>query len=239
MSVAGGGVDQAEQGLASDPAGDVVRDTGQQQGHGDLGVLAVCGVTMQRGRHDHRGKFTERTAATPLITMGARPLAPTRARFLTIDPIEGGCANPYVYVHGDPVNTSDLSGKRSVPACHGLVHVERHGAIRARVEAASDGRAQLSMSFVAFFPRSGVLPLLDAAVVASNWTVQAPSVPGLNVDVLGHDDHKHSFPFMVKGGPGPATAKHQVDVSITYWYIGYTAVGEAGGARTLSTRCLL
>ncbi len=29
------------------------------------------------------------------------------------DPIEGGCANNYVYVYGDPVNTSDLSGRQS------------------------------------------------------------------------------------------------------------------------------
>jgi hypothetical protein len=27
-----------------------------------------------------------------------------------IDPVEGGCANDYTYVHGDPINTSDLDG---------------------------------------------------------------------------------------------------------------------------------
>jgi hypothetical protein len=32
------------------------------------------------------------------------------SRFLEVDPIEGGCANDYVYVAGDPVNASDLSG---------------------------------------------------------------------------------------------------------------------------------
>ena len=38
-------------------------------------------------------------------------LRPSPGRFLAVDPIEGGCANDYVYVYGDPVNTSDLSGK--------------------------------------------------------------------------------------------------------------------------------
>jgi RHS repeat-associated protein len=77
------------------------------------------------GPYGTHGKFTERTAATPLITMGARPLAPTRARFLTIDPIEGGCANPYVYVFGDPVNTSDLSGRAR--DCRGFSVTNQYG----------------------------------------------------------------------------------------------------------------
>ncbi len=37
----------------------------------------------------------------------ARELASRRA----MAPVEGGCANAYVYVYGDPVNASDLSGK--------------------------------------------------------------------------------------------------------------------------------
>src|SRR5262249_17214856 len=34
-------------------------------------------------------------------------------RFLTVDPIQGGCANTYAYVFGDPLNTHDLSGQSS------------------------------------------------------------------------------------------------------------------------------
>lgn len=45
-----------------------------------------------------------------IVHMGARPYAPTHGRFLSVDPIEGGCAYNYTYVHGDPVNTSDTSG---------------------------------------------------------------------------------------------------------------------------------
>jgi RHS repeat-associated protein len=52
------------------------------------------------------------------IDMGARPYSPNLGRFLTTDPIEGGCANPYVYVHGDPINSRDLSGREtSLPLC--------------------------------------------------------------------------------------------------------------------------
>ncbi len=57
------------------------------------------------------GKLTDRTGGKPLVLMGARPFSPVDGRFLTVDPVEGGCANNYVYVYGDPVNTSDLSGK--------------------------------------------------------------------------------------------------------------------------------
>jgi hypothetical protein len=45
--------------------------------------------------------------------MCARPNDPTLGRFLEVDPIPGGCANDYVYVHGDPVNASDLDGLRT------------------------------------------------------------------------------------------------------------------------------
>lgn len=45
-----------------------------------------------------------------IVQMGARPYSPALGRFLSIDPIEGGCSNDYAYVFGDPVNDSDISG---------------------------------------------------------------------------------------------------------------------------------
>ena len=59
------------------------------------------------GWHGQQQRLSDRG----LIHMGARPYIPGLGRFLAVDPVEGGCANFYVYVYGDPVNSSDVSGK--------------------------------------------------------------------------------------------------------------------------------
>ncbi|HET6211685.1 MAG TPA: RHS repeat-associated core domain-containing protein, partial [Micromonosporaceae bacterium] len=46
----------------------------------------------------------------PIIEMGARQYSPLLGRFIEVDPVEGGSANDYDYVSGDPVNSSDLDG---------------------------------------------------------------------------------------------------------------------------------
>lgn len=45
-----------------------------------------------------------------LIRMGVRLYDPRLGRFLAVDPVEGGSANDYDYVAGDPVNNKDLDG---------------------------------------------------------------------------------------------------------------------------------
>jgi hypothetical protein len=50
--------------------------------------------------------------------MGARPYSPLLGRFLSVDPVEGGSANDYDYVAGDPINATDLDGKAR--SCKGL-----------------------------------------------------------------------------------------------------------------------
>ncbi|MFE0645603.1 DNRLRE domain-containing protein [Streptomyces sp. NPDC058877] len=48
---------------------------------------------------------------TGLTLMGVRLYNPATGRFLSMDPVHGGNANPYDYVHADPVNQYDLDGK--------------------------------------------------------------------------------------------------------------------------------
>jgi RHS repeat-associated protein len=49
----------------------------------------------------------EHTGALSLVQMGARPYSPLLGRFLSVDPEEGGSANDYDYVAGDPINAVD------------------------------------------------------------------------------------------------------------------------------------
>jgi RHS repeat-associated protein len=58
------------------------------------------------GWHGQQQRLTD----GPIIHMGARPYSPGLGRFLAVDPIEGGCANDYTYVRGDPLNSSDVTG---------------------------------------------------------------------------------------------------------------------------------
>jgi len=83
-------------------------------GHAEEGVLGAD------------GKLTDTASTTPIVWMGARVYSPAEGRFLSVDSIEGGCANLYVYVKGDPINSGDPTGDNT---CTHFVDNTRYGVV--------------------------------------------------------------------------------------------------------------
>lgn len=65
---------------------------------------------MDYGWLGSKSRPDEHEAGIDTIEMGARQYVAGLGRFLEVDPIEGGSANSYDYVDGDPVNGLDLEG---------------------------------------------------------------------------------------------------------------------------------
>ena len=88
---------------------------GATKGLSPLGEGTMFNSRSGTGELGYLGKYSKLvptgTGFQPIIDMGARPYHIQLGRFLNVDPIEGGCANDYAYVHGDPINQMDLSGK--------------------------------------------------------------------------------------------------------------------------------
>jgi RHS repeat-associated protein len=86
---------------------DGVADVHEADEHG----LSRAGPALGQ-RYGYLGA-AQRAADNPggLITMGARLYNPATSRFLSVDPVYGGSANPYEYATGDPVNKLDVSGE--------------------------------------------------------------------------------------------------------------------------------
>jgi large repetitive protein len=90
------------------------------------GVVIGATPDTQNGNADdawlgqHQKLYEHETGIIPMIEMGARPYAPYLGRFMSMDPVEGGCANDYSFGHSDPVNSPDISGMFTCPSGYTL-----------------------------------------------------------------------------------------------------------------------
>jgi len=181
-----------------DTLGAPIQDAGQDASFGAFGKAQLLTDT---------GAATE---GVPIVTMGARPYAPTLGRFLSVDPIEGGCANAYVYVRGDPLNQSDLSGQFD---CMGLDKIQdNETSIEVTLGADLDGG-----------PDGSVDPSITGDLSFTGNVVVGPEAAGLIVEAdanNGYNGEQDVSNVLCAGFDGGWQAECAMDVTLIRETIG-------------------
>jgi len=167
-----------------------------------------------------QGKLTDPN--NNLITMGARPFSPAEGRFLTVDALHGGCANPYTYGFGDPLNSSDLNGHGELPSCAGINYTEDGVNVQVVGWACVEAPGGVANAYIVDVnPIQGLKPFYltgNIAVTGPNpWSYSG----GISTQGQGNSDHDY-------GGDGPvgvhtsfvglANSAYEINITVQWEY---------------------
>ena len=110
-------------------------------------------------------KMTETTFSVQLVQMGARVYIPGLGRFLSVDPIEGGTENNYVYSN-EPVGSPDLDGK-FIPIILGILFVANlaYSAYEAKKDPSPQNMLFLGLAVI---PGGGGVAVKSVSLIAKN-----------------------------------------------------------------------